>query len=66
MGTELIDETVRRVYQKDLHDEKFSTTIRVDSDEFEHGDMMRITVEKVETADWMNNRDTESSSKKEE
>lgn len=48
MTEEPIAESVRRVYQKDLYDDHFSLNVRIDSDEFEHGDMVRVTVEKLE------------------
>lgn len=57
MADEPIAERVRRVYQKDLHDDSFSLNIRMDAADFDHGDMVRVTVEKVGDID---NRDTDS------
>ena len=57
MTEEPIAQTLRTVYQKDLYDDHFSLNVRIDSDEFEHGDKVQVTVEKLEKkAD----RDTEA------
>lgn len=48
MAEDPIAESVRRIYQKDLYDDHFSLNVRIDSDGFEHGDMVRVTVEKLE------------------
>lgn len=51
-----IAEVTRTVYQKDLHSRYFNLNLRLGSEELEHGDTLRVTVEKMEEAP---NRDTE-------
>ena len=59
MSNESIAERVRTVYGKDLYDDSFNLNIRIDSDDLEHGDMLRVTVEKLQKTD---DRDTEDES----
>lgn len=59
MSNELIAERVRTVYGKDLYEDHFSLNVRINSEEFEHGDSVRVTVEKLRKSP---DRDTESDS----
>lgn len=45
----------KRIYGKDLHDEYLSVSVRLDTDEIDHGDLLRIDVEKIEDDDIENN-----------
>lgn len=42
------EEFIVPVYEKDLHQQTFTYTIRVDSDDIFHGDTLKVTVEKVD------------------
>lgn len=48
----------RRVYQRDLYDDKVSYNVRLDSDEFVHGDLIKIEVQKI-TEDDVTEEDNE-------
>lgn len=60
MSGDPIAEEVQPVYGKDLHNDYFSMTIRIDADELEHGDHLKVTVEELD------NVHTEPQSKKED
>lgn len=55
MNDEPLAESLRRVRNRHLDNPWYSTHVRVDTEKLERGDKLRITVEKVGTA----NRDTE-------
>jgi len=46
---ERIDHKIRTVYGKDLHDSHMSVTVRLDTDELEHGDTIRLVTHRVST-----------------
>lgn len=48
MDENLLTEEVRRVYQRDLWGTFYSFNTRVESGELEHGDLVRIRVERVD------------------
>lgn len=48
-GDGLLDRKQRRVYQRDLYQVNYSLTVRVPSDELEHGDILEVTVTNVNT-----------------
>lgn len=47
MSHDLIAEEARPVYGKDLHGDKVSFTIRTETEGLEHGDQLRIRLEKL-------------------
>lgn len=49
MGWKQVAEEARPVYQKDLYDDHHSMTVRVDTGDLEHGDQLRVRVEKLIT-----------------
>lgn len=44
MEDDPIAERVRTVYGKDLHDDYFNLNVRIPSEEFDHGDTIRVVV----------------------
>lgn len=44
----LLSESIKTVYQKDLHQDHVILRSRVDTDKIDHGDKVRISVEKIE------------------
>lgn len=46
-----MEEKSKRVHGKDLHDELITFRMRMDSDRFNHGDIVQIKVEKIQEAD---------------
>lgn len=59
MEKEIIAERVRTIYQKDLYDPNLTLNVRLESDQFTHGDNLRITVERLQEAP---DRDSEDES----
>lgn len=47
MGEGQLQNTVRTVYQKDLYENNYSLNVRIDSDDLDDGDRLKVTVEKV-------------------
>lgn len=44
---ERIDRKLRTVYGKDLHDSHTSVTVRLETDELEHGDKIEVVTRKI-------------------
>lgn len=47
MGEAELKTASRTVYQKDLYQDTYSLNIRIDSNKLEHGDRLKVTVEKI-------------------
>lgn len=47
MGEEPLAERAHRIWDKDLYDDAVYLKTKIDADELEHGDLLRVTVEKA-------------------
>jgi hypothetical protein len=55
---EQIDRKIRTVYGKDLHDSHMSISVRLDTEELEHGDTIELVTRRVTLVEQDDENDT--------